>query len=103
MAYYVIDHRVGDYKNWEKIYRAFEPTRKKYGVKEHYVLRSSEDADHVLVLGEGELDVIKTFLGEAAAPPDNKSVAGSGRIRGLRPNRLWTNGPGSGGATVAIG
>ena len=62
MAYYVIDHKVNDFKSWEKVYHSFEPTRKKYGVKEHYVLRSADNTDHVLVVGEGDLDVINTFL-----------------------------------------
>ena len=54
MAYYVINHKVENFDTWKQVYDEFEETRNKYGVKEHYALRSAEDANHVLVVGEGE-------------------------------------------------
>ena len=62
MAYYVINHKVENFDAWKKVYDGFEETRKKFGVKEHYALRSAADANHVLVVGEGESAVIDKFL-----------------------------------------
>ena len=62
MAFYVVDHKVNDFDGWKKVYDAFEPTRKKYGVREHYALQSVEDPHHVLVVGEGPMDAIQKFL-----------------------------------------
>jgi hypothetical protein len=62
MAYYVVNHKVNDFRAWKKVYDEFESTRKRYGVKEHYALQSEEDPNHVLVVGEGELEAIQKFL-----------------------------------------
>ena len=62
MAFYVVSHKVEDFNVWKKIYDAFEPTRKQFGVKEHYALQSVDESNHVLVLGEGELESIKKYL-----------------------------------------
>ncbi|UCF64546.1 MAG: DUF3764 family protein [bacterium] len=62
MAYYVVNHKVNDFNAWKKVYDEFESTREQYGVKEHYALQSEEDPNHVLVVGEGELEAIQKFL-----------------------------------------
>ncbi len=62
MAFYVVNHKVNDFGAWKKVYDEFESTRKQYGVKEHYALRSVEDPNHVMVVGEGELEAIQKFL-----------------------------------------
>ena len=46
----------------KEVYDEFESTREQYGVKEHYALRSVEDPNHVMVVGEGELQAIQNFL-----------------------------------------
>lgn len=62
MAFYVVSHKVEDFSVWKKIYDAFEPTREQFGVKEHYALQSVDESNHVLVLGEGDLEAIKKYL-----------------------------------------
>jgi hypothetical protein len=62
MAYYVINHKVNNFSAWKKVYDEFESTRQQYGVKELYALQSEEDPNHVLVVGEGELEAIQKFL-----------------------------------------
>jgi hypothetical protein len=62
MAYYVVNHKVNDFSAWKKVYDEFESTRDQYGVKEHYALQSEEDPNHVMVVGEGELEAIQKFL-----------------------------------------
>ena len=62
MAFYVVNHKVKDFAAWKRVYDEFESTREKYGVKEHYALQSVEDANHVLVVGEGTLDAINSFV-----------------------------------------
>ena len=62
MAYYIVNHKIGDFNVWKKVYDEFEDTRKRYGVKEHFALQSVEDSNHVMVIGEGELEAINKFL-----------------------------------------
>jgi hypothetical protein len=62
MAFYVVNHKVKNFGVWKEVYDKFEPTREKYGIKEHYALQSVEDPNHVLVVGEGELAAIQKFL-----------------------------------------
>jgi hypothetical protein len=62
MAFYVVNHKVNDFSGWKKVYDEFESTRKQYGVKEHYALQSEVDPNHVMVVGEGELEAIQKFL-----------------------------------------
>ena len=62
MAFYVVNHKVNDFGVWKKVYDEFESTREQYGVKEHYALQSVQDPNHVMVVGEGELEAIKKFL-----------------------------------------
>ena len=62
MSYYVVSHTVEDFDNWKKVYDSFESTREQFGVKEHYLVQSAEDPNHVLVVGEGDLEAIRKFL-----------------------------------------
>lgn len=62
MAFYVVNHKVKDFEAWKKVYDKFESTRQQYGVREHYALQSEEDPNHVMVVGEGELEAIENFL-----------------------------------------
>ena len=62
MAFYVVNHKVNDFVAWKKVYDEFDSTREKFGVKEHYALQSLEDSNHVMVVGEGELEAIQRFL-----------------------------------------
>ena len=62
MAFYVINHKIKDFVGWKKVYDKFEPTRAKFGVREHYAIQSVEDPNHVLVVGEGALKAIRSFL-----------------------------------------
>jgi len=62
MAFYVVHHKVDDFGAWKKVYDEFEPTRERFGVKEHYALQSVEDANHVMVVGEGDLQAIQAFM-----------------------------------------
>ena len=62
MAFYVVNHKVNDFAAWKRVYDEFESTREKFGVREHFALQSVEDANHVLVVGEGALDAIQNFL-----------------------------------------
>jgi len=62
MAFFVVNHKVNDFGAWKKVYDEFESTRERYGVKEYYALQSVEDPNHVMVVGEGELEAIQGFL-----------------------------------------
>ena len=62
MAFYVVNHKVKDFGVWKEVYDEFESTREKYRIKEHYALQSVNDSNHVLVVGEGELEAIQKFL-----------------------------------------
>jgi hypothetical protein len=62
MAFYVVNHKVKDFGAWKKVYDEFESTREQYGVKEHYALQSVKDPNHVMAVGEGELEAIQKFL-----------------------------------------
>lgn len=62
MSFYVVSHKVENFNQFKKVYDDFEPTREKYGVTEKILLQASDDADNVLVVGEGELDAIKKFV-----------------------------------------
>jgi hypothetical protein len=62
MAFYVVNHKVNDFGAWKKVYDQFESTRQRYGVREHYALQSEEDPNHVMVVGEGDLEAIQNFL-----------------------------------------
>ena len=62
MAVFVSNHRVNDFGAWKEAFDAHESTREKFGIKSSYVLRSVEDANHVIVVGEGELEKLQEFL-----------------------------------------
>ena len=46
MAFYVVRHKVKDFDAWKKAYDGFEPTRKQYGVQEHYATGCSANPGH---------------------------------------------------------
>ena len=62
MSFYVVSHKVDDFGKWKKVYDGFEPVRQKFGVKEQLLLRASDDPNHVLVVGQGDLDAIQKFV-----------------------------------------
>ena len=62
MAFYTVSHKVEDFNKWKNIYDNFESIRKKYKIFEHFALQSVDDSNHVLVVGEGELEAFKKFL-----------------------------------------
>lgn len=62
MAFYIVSHKVEDFEVWKKIYDDFESIRKQHKVREHYALQSVEDTNHVLVVGEGDLEDINKYL-----------------------------------------
>jgi hypothetical protein len=62
MSFYVVSHKVEDFDKWKKVYDEFESVRQKHGVKEQLLIRASDDPNHVLVVGQGELDAIRKFV-----------------------------------------
>ena len=62
MAIYVINHKVENFENWKKAYDAFQHVAEGAGVKDHYVLASLDDPNHVVVIGEGAADDLRHFL-----------------------------------------
>jgi len=62
MSYYVVSHKVEDFGKWKKVYDDFESIRQKYGVKEQLLIQASDDPNHVLVVGQGDLDAIQKFV-----------------------------------------
>lgn len=62
MSFYVVSHRVDDFGKWKKVYDGFESTREKFGVKEQLILQASDDPNHVLVVGRGDIDAIQKFI-----------------------------------------
>jgi hypothetical protein len=62
MSYYVVSHKVDDFGEWKKVYDDFESVRQKYGVREQLLIQASDDPNHVLVVGQGDLDAIQKFV-----------------------------------------
>ena len=62
MAFYTVNHHVSNFDNWKKVYKDFESTRNQFNVKEYFALQSVEDANHVMVVAEGELTDIQRFI-----------------------------------------
>ena len=62
MSFYVVSHKVDDFGKWKKVYDDFESVRQKYGVKEQLLIQASDDPNHVLVVGQGDLDAIQNFI-----------------------------------------
>ena len=63
MAIYIVNHKVEDYESWRKVYDEFQHVVEGFGVKDHHVLRSVDDPNHVVVVGEGAADDLRNFLG----------------------------------------
>jgi len=62
MAVYVVTHKVNDFDTWKKVYDDFQSTHVKYGIKDHFVLRSIKDSNNVTVIGEGKVEEVQKFL-----------------------------------------
>ncbi len=62
MAIFVVNHKVNDFSVWKQAYDAHASTREKFGVKDHFVVQSLEDANNVTVVAEGELERIQEFM-----------------------------------------
>jgi len=62
MSFYVVSHKVDDFGKWKKVYYGFESVRQKFGVKEQLLIQASDDPNHVLVVGQGDLDAIQKFI-----------------------------------------
>ena len=62
MAIYVVNHKVEDFDRWAKAYAEFQHVAEGAGVKDHYVLASVDDPNHVVVIGEGAADDLSNFL-----------------------------------------
>ena len=62
MSFYVVSHKVDDFGKWKKVYDEFESVRQKFGVKEQLLIQASDDPNHVLVVGQGELDAILSYF-----------------------------------------
>jgi len=62
MAVYVVNHKVENFDAWKKVYDEFQPVVVKAGIKDHFVLQSTDDKNHVTVIGEGSLDAVRAFL-----------------------------------------
>ena len=45
----VVTHKVNDFAAWKKVYDTFRGTQKESGVRNHQVLRASDDPNTVLV------------------------------------------------------
>ena len=74
MSYYVVSHKVDDFNTWKKVYDDFESARERFGVKEQLLLQASDDQNHVLVVGEGELSAIQDFLQSSELQEGMKSA-----------------------------
>ena len=74
MSFYVVSHKVEDFNSWKKVYDGFESIRERFGVKEQLLLQASEDQNHVLVVGEGDLSAIQEFLQSSELQEGMKSA-----------------------------
>jgi len=48
----VLQHRVRDYDAWKPVFDEHEPTRREHGAERHWVYRTSEDPNEVVVAVE---------------------------------------------------
>ena len=62
MSFYVVSHKVHDFGKWKNVYDDFESVRQKYGVKEQLLIQAFDDPNHVLVVGQGDIDAIQRFI-----------------------------------------
>ena len=74
MSFYVVSHKVDDFGKWKKVYDEFESVRQKFGVKEQLLIQASDDPNHVLVVGQGELDAIQKFISSEELKDGMKSA-----------------------------
>ena len=66
MAFLLIRHKVRDFKTWKTGYDAHQPKRTEAGLTEKYLLRSSDDANEVVILFEApDLNRAKAFAASA--------------------------------------
>ena len=78
MSYYVVSHKVDDFGKWKKVYDDFESVRNKYAVKEQLLIQASDDSNHVLVVGQGDLDAIQKFISSEELKTGMKDAGVSG-------------------------
>ena len=74
MSFYVVSHKVDNFGKWKKVYDEFESVRQKFGVKEQLLIQASDDPNHVLVVGQGELDAIQKFISSEELKDGMKSA-----------------------------
>ena len=66
MAFLLIRHKVRDFKTWKTGYDGHQPKRTEAGLTEKYLLRSSDDANEVVILFEAQdLKRAKAFAASA--------------------------------------
>jgi hypothetical protein len=66
MAFLLIRHKVRDFKSWKTGYDGHRPKRTEAGLTEKYLLRSSDDANEVVILFEAQdLKRAKAFAASA--------------------------------------
>ncbi len=66
MAFLLIRHKVRDFATWKAGYDGHQPKRNEAGLTEKYLLRSSDDANNVVILFEAQdLERAKTFAASA--------------------------------------
>ena len=78
MVFFVVKIKVENFDVWKQVYDSFEATRDEYGIREHYAIQSLDDANSVIVVGEGDLDNVKKFL----ASEDLKSAMAEAGVMG---------------------
>ena len=74
MSFYVVSHKVDDFGKWKKVYDEYESVKQKFGVKEQLLIQASDDPNHVLVVGQGELDAIQKFISSEELKDGMKSA-----------------------------
>ena len=62
MAIYCVNHRVRDFTEWKKTYDKHQPWIRQQGVKDHFVLQSPDDPNHVVVIGEGSVEDLQALF-----------------------------------------
>ena len=66
MAFLLIRHKVRDFKTWKTGYDGHQPKRTEAGLTEKHLLRSSDDANEVVILFEAQdIKRAKTFAASA--------------------------------------
>ena len=63
MTYLLAIHKVADFTHWQRSYEASLGARQKAGLKEKYLLRSTEDPNEIILLHEvEELQKAQAFI-----------------------------------------